>query len=126
MAVTQVWHNQDVQFFYCNWLAAGPLVYGSVGKEFGAMRWADGEVLWERKDQADANCVAVGDATYILRGDGRLGRYTLTADGLADAGTPFPLLPGRTWAPPLVAGGRLYARDGTEVVALSLAALPGG
>lgn len=116
----QVWHNPEFQLFYCNWVADGPLMYGCVGKEFGAARWADGEVLWDRRDLADANCVAVGDATYVLRGDGRLGRYRVTAEGLEEAGKPVQLLTGRCWTPPTVVGGRLYARNAAEVVGFRL------
>ena len=115
-----VWYKQEFQFFYCNWVADGPLVYGCVGKEFGAMRWAEGEVLWDRRDLADANCVAAGDAALVLTGDGRLGRFRITADGAEETGKPFQLLKDRCWTPPTVIGGRLYARNAAEVVALRL------
>lgn len=119
--VASKWHNAEVTFFYCNWIADGPLVYGCVGKEFGAMRWADGEVLWDRRDLADANCVAVGGAAHVLTGDGRLGRFRVAADGAEETGKPFPLLKGRSWTPPTVVGNRLYARNAAEAVAFRLA-----
>ncbi|MBX9628431.1 MAG: PQQ-like beta-propeller repeat protein [Gemmataceae bacterium] len=122
-AAKPVWHRKEVEFFYCNWAVVGDVAYGysaNAGSKFVALRWRDGEVLWEDGRQKDANLLAAGDGLLLLRGDGKLARARPTADDLG-AGAEFQLLAGRCWTPPTLIGGRLYARNAAEVVAFRLA-----
>jgi hypothetical protein len=100
------------------------VVYGypaNAGKQFTALRWRDGEVLWQDPAQTDANVLAAGGELLLLRGDGRLTRATPGDTGLEGA-TTYRLFDGRCWTPPTVVGDRLYARNGKEVVAFRLGA----
>lgn len=121
--VKPVWHRREVEFFYCNWAVLGDTAYGysaNAGSKFVAVRWRDGEVVWDDGRQKDANLLAGAGELLVLRGDGKLSRAKPTADGLEQA-AEVQLLKGRSWTPPSVVGGRLYARNAAEVVAFRLA-----
>ena len=120
--VKSLWHRKEVEFFYCNWAVAGDVAYGypaNNGKKLTALRWRDGEVLWEELKQADANVLSAADGLLVLRGDGRLTRARPTADGLGQV-AEVQLLKGRCWTPPTVLGDRLYARNAAEMIAFRL------
>jgi hypothetical protein len=115
-----VWQAK-VKFFYCNWLRAGDAVCGYADSRFVALRWKDGEPLWDSTTQNEGNVVTSDKVAVILRGDGRLTLGKLTAEGFEEV-AKLQLFDGRAWSPPTVSGGVLYARNAKEIVAVPLGA----
>ena len=113
-----VWQAK-AKFFYCNWARAGDAVCGYADSRFVALRWRDGEQLWDSTTQNEGNVVAGEKAAVILRGDGRLTLGKLTAEGFEET-AKSQLFDGRAWSAPTVSGGVLYARNAKEVVAVPL------
>lgn len=117
-AAKAVWQSK-AKFFYCNWLRAGDAVCGYADSRFVALRWKDGEQLWDSTTQNEGNVVAGDKTAVILRGDGRLTLAKLTVEGFEE-GAKLQLFDGRAWSPPTVSGGVLYARNAKEIVAVPL------
>lgn len=119
--VRELWHHRRLRVYYTNVGRIGDVLYGSSGDSgptvFTAANVNTGEVLWQTRDIARSNMVAVGQ-TLILRDDtGQLVSATPGADGplihwstaLLAAGPPTP---------PTLRGTRIYLRDRREILAL--------
>lgn len=117
-AAKAVWQVKT-KFFYCNWVRAGDAVCGYADSRFVALRWKDGQPLWDTTTQNEGNVVAGEESAVILRGDGRLTMGKLTAEGFEED-AKLQLFEGRAWSPPTVSGGLLYAPNAKEIVAVPL------
>jgi outer membrane protein assembly factor BamB len=116
--VKEVWKT-DPQFFYCNWGVIGDVLYGYGGSAFVAVNLADGEVVWSDKAQKEANWLSFDGTPLVLRGDGQLARCKFTDSGV-EVLAKLAATTVRTWTPPSVIGDRVYVRNTTELVAVSL------
>jgi outer membrane protein assembly factor BamB len=78
---------------------------------------ASGRALWAERGFGEGSLIAAGDHLVVLGEDGELA--LLRPDpARADVQSRLPVLNGRSWTPPALAGGRLYLRNAREMVAL--------
>lgn len=119
--VRELWHHRRLRVYYTNAVRIDDVLYASSGDlgptVFTAAGAATGDVLWQSREIARSNMVAVG-RTLILRDDaGRLvvatpgagGPVVHSATELLGAGPPTP---------PALRGARLYLRDRRIIMAL--------
>ena len=79
-----------------------------------------GEERWKEAGLGDyASITAVNDSLLVLDSTGELRLIRATADGYKELGRAQFV--GKTWASPAYADGRLYAKDGTKLIAVALA-----
>ena len=123
LRVVEEWANRKMQLYHGTAVAAGAWVYGSSGVTSPAFLTAidaeTGDIAWKVRGFAKANVVAAGERLLILDEDGQLGLATPSPEGLeVDAQTQ--LFDGIAWTAPTLVGSTLYARNLTEIVAVSL------
>jgi hypothetical protein len=123
VSVEEVWANKRVRIHFGNAVRIGDTVYASNG-DFGSAPFAavdvkTGDIRWRDRSVARSTLVAAGDKLLILDEDGALVLATPTATGLTVL-AKAPVLDGRSWTAPTLAGTTLYLRNATEIVALDL------
>ena len=82
---------------------------------------ATGALAWAERGLGMGSLIRTEDLLIILSERGKL----VLADASTDAFTPLaehPVLSGRCWTQPTLSDGRLYVRNGAEIVALDLRA----
>ena len=94
---------------------------GSTGRR-ATLRCVDaqtGYVKWKKSGFGWATLLLAGRRLLILSESGVLAMAEASPDAYVELGR-VKLLEGRTWTPPSIANGRLYARNESEVVCLAI------
>jgi outer membrane protein assembly factor BamB len=125
--VRELWANPRLQLHFGNAIRIGDYIYMSDGHHGPAILTAvevkTGRATWQRRNFAKAQLLHADGKLIVLDEDGTLALTTATPQAL-QVRSMVPLLKKAAWAPPTLAGTRLYVRDRTSVVALDLAAQP--
>ena len=121
-----VWRDKRLQVHFGNMLLAGDTLYLTRGHSgpafFTAVDLETGKVLLETRDIGKASLLTLpGGKLLVLAENGELSLVTATRQGLTIHSKKKVLEPS-AWTPPTLAGGRLYARNRSEAVALDLSA----
>jgi len=121
--VKQLWANRRFRVHKDDAIWIGDRVYGWSG-DFGpslltAADGRTGKLAWQDRSFARASFLYADGKLIVLDEDGNLGLITLTETG-PRVQARFPLMKGRSWTVPTLAGTRLFARDRQEIVALEL------
>jgi outer membrane protein assembly factor BamB len=123
--VQVVWEGEQLSSQYTTCVARDGVLYGIDGREdVGAARLValdpvQGKLLWSQPAFGKATLILVGDKLLILKTDGTLVLAAAQPEGYRELARATILSKG-TYALPALAGGRLYARDGTTLKCLSL------
>jgi outer membrane protein assembly factor BamB len=120
--VQEVWSNESLKPFYCNWIyvADQDMVVGFAGKTLFAVDGATGKALWQKRGWTDANLVSSSRGGYIVRGDGLAVRVEMDRQGLTLRGVSQAVRD-RVWAPPVLAHGNLFVRGQRGLASIPLA-----
>ncbi len=121
--VRELWHKPEIKFFHTSSLRLGDTVYGSSGTWsptfLTAVDVETGESLWRQRGYNKANLLLVEDKVILTDEDGKVALAELSREGMKVISEFSPLQP-TAWAPPTLAGGRLYLRDQHSVMAFDL------
>jgi outer membrane protein assembly factor BamB len=125
--VRQLWADEKVRVMFTNMLRLGRHVYVSSG-DFGpvpltAVAVETGEVAWRDRSFARLNMVKLGRHVLVLDEKASLGLVSLSAEGLT-VHSRMQLPADKAWAPPSVAGRRVYVRTNTALFTLELPGAP--
>lgn len=80
-----------------------------------------GEPRWSSRGYGKGSLVRLGDTLLVLSEDGEVGLVRATGESFQELARA-KVLNGRCWTAPAVAAGRLYVRNGSEIVCLDLGA----
>jgi outer membrane protein assembly factor BamB len=121
--VREVWAHEQIRVMFTNVLRIGDHVYASSG-DFGpiplvAIDVKTGAVAWRDRSFARLNMVRIGDRVLVLDERGSLGLVGLSPQGLV-VHSRVQLTDDLAWAPPAVAGGRIYVRTKSRLFAVEL------
>lgn len=117
LAASEVWRGKTMKNQFNNSVLVGRTLYGFDGFLLKAVDAASGRALWAERGFGEGSLIAAGDHLVVLGEDGELA--LLRADPTrADVRARLPVLNGRSWTPPSLAGGRLHVRNAREMVAL--------
>jgi hypothetical protein len=122
-AVDELWHTPRSQFFYCNWIAQGGVIYGFDSSFLVGLDASDGKVLWKNRDQTDANVLRLGEQLLLLRGDGLLTAGRVSPEGFVSERRLQVLADAHCWTPPTVIENVAYVRNSKAITAVDLGAL---
>jgi outer membrane protein assembly factor BamB len=117
LAPSEVWRSKAMKNHFNNSVLVGGTLYGFDGFLLKAVDAASGRALWAERGFGEGSLIAAAGHLVVLGEDGELA--LVRADpARADVRARLPVLNGRCWTPPALAGGRLYLRNAREVVAL--------
>jgi len=121
--VEEVWSSPKMKVGQGTAVRTGDYVYASSGSESSnlitAINVKSGKVVWRQRGFAKANLVSADGKLIILDEDGQLALATATPDKL-DVHSKVALFKDRAWTVPTIVDGKMYVRDGAEIMALDL------
>lgn len=113
----ELWQQPDLQISHFNAVRNSDMVVASRDRRLMAVDLGSGEILWKEKGMGKSNLVRRGDDYLLLSDRGRLTLASMDRAGFRSRGSA-QILEGRSWSPPTVVGDRLFARNGTSIVAV--------
>lgn len=117
--VETVWESRGMKNqFSSSVLHAGHL-YGLDNKILKCLDAADGSECWKARGFGHGSLIQADGMLIVLSDDGRLALVAADPSGYQELASA-QVLEGRCWTAPSLAGGRLYLRNETELVALDL------
>jgi hypothetical protein len=119
----EVWSNNRMRVHFSTVVRIGDYVYGSSG-DFGpapltAVDIKTGKIAWQDRSFPKANFIYVDGRFIVLDEDGTLALADFNPQGLKVL-SRASLLTSNAWTVPSLAGGRLYLRDRSTLMALDL------
>jgi outer membrane protein assembly factor BamB len=109
---TEVYFNKDMRNHHATSILVGNHLYGFSGPILTAMEFQTGTVAWRDRSVGKGHCVFADGNLYCLSENGVMGLIEATQESYKEKAR-FSIntsgLP--TWAPPVIANGRMYLRD---------------
>ncbi len=94
-------------------------LYGFDNATLRCLDGATGERRWAKRGFGKGSLVAAGDLLYVLSDSGTLALVRASPEAYDELGRT-QATEGRAWTEPSLADGRLYVRDGDELVSLDV------
>lgn len=116
VAVEEVWASDAMKNHFNASVLEGGILYGFDNATFKAIEAMTGEVLWAKRGLGKGSLVMANGDLYVLSDRGKLLLLAASKQGFEEKGS-VQALEGRSWTGPTVAGGRIYVRNHTEMVA---------
>jgi outer membrane protein assembly factor BamB len=119
----KVWASNKMRVHFSTAVRVGDMVYGSSG-DFGpapltAVDVKTGTIAWQDRSFPKASFVYADGKFIVVDEDGNLALANFSPQGLKVV-SRAPLLHNNAWTAPSVAGGRVYLRDRSTMMALDL------
>ena len=115
------WQSRAMMSHLSTPVLVGGVLYGFHNATLRAVSAATGDALWSKRGLGKGSLVAVGDELLVLADDGRLLRVEASSEAYRELGQ-VEILRGKSWTAPSVTGDRIYLRNQSEMVCLSLVA----
>jgi outer membrane protein assembly factor BamB len=124
--LTEIWSNdKSLSSQYTTAVRVGQYLYGTDGRsDYGnaqmrCVEWKTGKVRWSEAKYGVASVIAVDGGLLALTEHGDLVRFEASPDSYQERARAT-ILGKPTRAMPALADGRLFARDGKKLIAVSL------
>jgi len=122
IGVETVWEGRTMMRNHFNSsVAIGQRLYGFDKEIFKCIDATTGEAAWAQRGLGKGSLITADGLLVILSERGRLVLAEATPEGYREL-AGHQALTGRSWTQPSLAGGRLYLRNGSEIVAFDLRA----
>ena len=116
-SLKQIYNNKSLSNHMNNSVVLGEYVYGFDGnthqagpKELVCLRLTDGKLQWRAEGYRCGSLMAVQDSLLVLGETGNLALGAASPKGFKPV-TQAQILRGRCWTVPILANGRIYARN---------------
>ena len=121
--VTRVWRSRNLKPSFNDFVVDRGYIYGFDGTIFTCVDLRTGERKWKkgRYGTGQVLLLAAQRLLLVLSDQGQAVLVAAKPDDLEELGE-FQAISGKTWNHPVVAHGRLYARNAQEIVCYELAA----
>ena len=121
--ISEVYFTRRMQNHYSTSVLVNDVLYGFDNSMLVAMQFKTGEVLWRNRSVGKGSVIYADKHLYVLSEDGRLALVEARPDQYKEVGS-FDIPPGQypTWAPPVIADGRMYVRAQDRLVAFNISA----
>jgi outer membrane protein assembly factor BamB len=122
-SVSEVYFTRNMRNHYSTSVLVDGVLYGFNSNILTAMRFDSGAVLWRNRSVGKGSVAYADKHLYVLGEDAILALVEARADEYREV-SRFPLKQSRypTWAPPVIADGRLYVRNQDSVMAFDVRA----
>jgi outer membrane protein assembly factor BamB len=120
---SEVYFTRRMQNHYSTSVLVGDVLYGFDDSILTAMRFKTGEVLWRHRSVGKGSVLYADKHLYLLGEDGVVGLAEARGDQYREI-SRFEIPAGRypTWAPPVIANGRMYIREQDNLIAFDIQA----
>lgn len=118
-AVREIWRNTRMKNRFSSSVLRDGVIYGLDEGILAAVDAASGALKWKGGRYGYGQLVLAGDSLIVLTEDGDLALVRVNPDRHEEI-TRFPVLEGKTWNPPALAGGYLLVRNLAEMAAFDL------
>ena len=120
-SVSEVYFTRNMRNHYSTAVLVDGVLYGFNSAILTAMRFDNGEVLWRNRSVGKGSVAYADKHLYILGEDAILALVEARSDEYREV-SRFSLKQSRypTWAPPVIADGRLYVRNQDSVMAFDV------
>jgi outer membrane protein assembly factor BamB len=109
-----VYFTRRMKNHYSTSVLVGDVLYGFDDSILTAMRFKTGEVLWRHRSVGKGSVIYADKHLYVLSEDGAVALVEARPDAYREV-SRYP-----TWAPPVVADGRLYIREQDRLMAFDI------
>jgi outer membrane protein assembly factor BamB len=108
----EVYFNRDMRNHYSSSVLVGDYLYGFSSSVLTAMKFQTGEVAWRDRSVGKGSVAYADGHLYVLGEDGTVALVEATPEGYKEK-SQFAIQKSDrpTWAPPVIANGRLLIRD---------------
>lgn len=106
----KVWENKNMRSHMSGPVLIGGFLYGFDDNRLTCLDWKTGEAKWDEKSPKKGALMAAGDRLIILGESGRLAIAEATPTAYKELAAA-QLVDGRCWTMPILADGRIYARN---------------
>src|SRR5262245_12217234 len=122
-SVSEVYFTRDMRNHYSTAVLVDGVLYGFNSAILTAMRFDNGAVLWRNRSVGKGSVAYADKHLYVLGEDAILALVEARSDEYREV-SRFSLKQSRypTWAPPVIADGRLYVRNQDSVMAFDVRA----
>ena len=112
----EVWTTTDFVCHHGGYIIKDGHIYGNHNRGWSCLELATGKVLWEEKAIGKGSLCYADEMLYLFgEKGGQAALATFSPDGLEVKGNVTVDGEGPSWAHPVVIGGRLYLRFGTNL-----------
>ena len=118
---TEVYFTRRMKNHYSTSVLVGDVLYGYDDSMLTAMRFKTGDVLWRHRSVGKGSVLYADKHLYVLGEDGTVGLVEAREDQYREI-SRFEIPAGRypTWAPPVIANGRMYIREQDNLLAFDI------
>jgi outer membrane protein assembly factor BamB len=107
----EIWRNKSMRNHVNSCVLVGGYLFGYDENELKCLDWKNGEVKWATAAYGKGSLIAVGQKLILYGQNGKLGVAEASPDSFKELSS-FQALTGKdTWAPPVLANGRIYVRS---------------
>jgi outer membrane protein assembly factor BamB len=118
--LTEVWHNKNMRNHVNSCVLVDGYVYGYDESELKCLDWKTGEVKWGTKAYGKGSLMCADHKLILYGQTGKLGVAEATPAEFKELASAQILTGKDTWAPPVLANGRIYLRSLDKMVALDV------
>lgn len=121
MGVEEVYRTANMQNHFSTSVLYRDHLYGFSNDRLRCVEWATGEVKWDQRGLGRGSLLLADGHLFALGDKGDLVLAEATPAAYVEKGRCKALPQGPCWTGPVLANGRLYIRNETEIVALDVA-----
>jgi outer membrane protein assembly factor BamB len=115
MSAEEVWSSRVIRAHFSSCAVHEDHIYGFDNATLKCIVTATGEQKWSKRGLGRGSLIVAEDHLIVLSDKGRLLLLEATPAGYVEKGR-VQALEGRSWTAPVLAGGKLYLRNHTEMV----------
>ena len=120
-AVREIWNNRLMRNHFSSSVLYEGHIYGFDNASLKCLVAETGEQKWVQRGYGKGSLIVADGLLYILSDQGQLILAEATPAGFHEKGK-VQVLQGRSWTAPVLAHGRLYLRNDTEMMSLDVKA----
>ena len=117
--VREVWKNRLMRNHFSSSVLYQGHIYGFDNASLKCIVAETGEQKWVQRGYGKGSLIVADGLLYILSDQGQLLLAEATPEGFHEKGKA-QVLEGRTWTAPVLSHGRLYLRNGTEILVVDV------
>lgn len=119
VSVNEVWKTRFMRNHFSTSLVHDDHIYGFDNATLKCIAAADAKMAWRKRGLGKGSLIYADGHILVLSDQGRLLLVEATSEGYVEKGS-VQALEGKSWTAPTLAGGTLYLRNHTEMVAYDI------